>query len=462
MPDPDSSAASGNRAFWHRRAAQLAWKLNLHHWLAKFIPKLFIVLIFQTVFELLRREMGGPARWSTALLLFGIALAAGMAYLRARKHFCTSSQGLLRLETVLKLHNRLSAAEAGVVPWPAPPEEIDDGYVGNARMAWPVLAGVACLLAAHLVPVNHLKIGFNTDPISEPPEFAQVQSWINALKEENIIEPEKLAEMQTALDKLRDQPAQDWYKQSDLEAANSLKELMAHSMNSLSKDLDAASQAVHSMQQKAEDGPESANGQRSLQPMQDDLRKAMENLASGTLPLNKEMLGQLSGAEIAGEKTLNAEQLKDLNDRLKKGALAAKTAAKSNGGMSDEMLAAMEEAGYGEAGGKGTRKGKGGRHVSMPGAGGEGGGEETAPLELQARDKNTGAGPLTAVKNDDMSRSAVGESLKVSSSEHDVNPADYKGTQSAGAAQAQGNGGEAVWRSTYDPQEADTLQRFFK
>ena len=89
-------------------------------------------------------------------------------------------------------------------------------------------------------------------------------------------------------------------------------------------------------------------------------------------------------------------------------------------------------------------------------------GKETAPLNLEDRDKSTPEGSLTKVSNDDMSRVSLGETIKVSGSKPVMDPISYQGSQTAGAAQVQGTGGEAVWRSTYDPDEADTLTRFFK
>jgi hypothetical protein len=83
-------------------------------------------------------------------------------------------------------------------------------------------------------------------------------------------------------------------------------------------------------------------------------------------------------------------------------------------------------------------------------------------LELQERESSTPEGALTHVSSNDMSRAALGETLKISASNPMVDPVAYRGAQTAGAAQVQGSGGEAVWRSTYDPEEADTLTRFFK
>jgi len=448
MPNEDSFAAA---QFWRHRAARLAVKLNFHHWLARLIPRLSIMLVALALFEIFRRETAMPTRWTVSLLLLSGAIASGWAWLRARSHFCTAQQALVRLETVLGLHNRLSAAQDGVVPWPAPSLRVHDDYEPNWRqIAMPLLAGSLFLACAHLVPVSRMNLGMNSTPISEPPEFAQVEKWINALKAENMIEPAKLQEMQAALDQLRQRPAQDWYTQGNLEAANSLKELTEQSMNSLEQDLNQADNAVEQMREKETDSSSGAGG---LQPLRDELRKAGENLASGNLPLKRELVDQLRGGEMTTDKPLSPAQLEALHEQLKKGEMAAQTAPKSNGGLSDEMQQAMAAAEMGQ--GEERRK-------LAPGSGGLGGGTDTAPLALQGRERDTPEGALTPVSNDDMSRASLGETLKVSSSEHAVDPSAYHGNETAGAAQVEGSGGEAVWRSTYDPQEADALARFFK
>ena len=445
MPHPNSTASE---QFWIHRANVLALRLNFHHWLARLIPMLAVLLVVTALFDIFRREIGLPGRWSAALLLFGAGVVAGGALLRARKHFCAPDQALTRLETVLGLHNRLSAARAGVIPWPTAPKEIDDGYAPNwKQIVLPVLAGVLFLWCAHVVPVNRMKLGADSVPISEPPELAQVQNWINTLKADDLIEPEKLQEMQSALDKLRDRPPQDWYTQGNLEAANSLKELTEQSMNALAQDLDQADQSIEGMREKAENPGDT----RSLQPMQDQLRAAEENLATGNLPLNRELVQALKNGESPTDKPLSASQLAALHERLQKGMASAQTAPKSNAPLSDEMQKAMADAAKGNGLGR-----------PIPGSGGLGGGKDSAPLELEARDKETPQGNLTAVNSDDMSRVSLGDTVKISAGAHTVDPKSYLGPQAAGAAQVTGNGGEAVWRSTYDPQEADALARFFK
>ncbi len=60
-----------------------------------------------------------------------------------------------------------------------------------------------------------------------------------------------------------------------------------------------------------------------------------------------------------------------------------------------------------------------------------------------------------------MSRTSLGETIKITASTPQVDPNALEAPGSAGSAHVTGTGGEAVWRSTYDPQEADVLSRFF-
>jgi len=448
MPNQDKSLTDAQ--IWRHHAKVVSIRVNFHHWLSRVVPKLFVLLILVALFDLFRRETALPARWSESLLLLGTGCVSAWAWLQARKHLCSPSEALVRLETVLGLHNQLSSAQAGILPWPVARLKIDDGYGLNwPQILKPLLAGLAFLWAAHFVPVSKAKLGAGSEPISEPPEFAQVQSWINALKADDLIEPDKIEEAQAALDKLRERPAQDWYTQSNLEAADSLKQLTEQSMNSLAHDLDQADQAVESMRDKMANSSDPG----SLQPVQDQLRQAEENLASGNFPLKREIVEQLKNGESTTDKPLSASQLAALHERLKKGKLAAQTAPKAKNVLSDEMEQAMADAALGDGPG---------RRELVPGGGGVGGGKKSAPLELQPRDKSSPDGTPTQVGSDDMSRASLGETLKVSASQPQVDPRSYLGMQNAGAAQVQGNGGEAVWRSTYDPGEADTLSRFFK
>ena len=440
---------SADALAWRNRAARLASKLNFHHWFSRLVPKFFFLMTIAALAELFRREMNGPSHGMVAFLLGGTALVCGWAWLEARRHFCTRSQALVRLETVLGLHNRLSCAEEGIAPWPRTSGgPVDDGYNPNwKQILVPLLAGIVFLYAAHLVPVRAFHATGTAGTISEPPDHAQVQNWINALKAADVIEPDKLQDMQAGLDKLRQKSPQDWYTQSSLEAADSLKEMMEQSMNSLEQGLDQADQTVQSMRDQQQSSPGG-----SLREMQEKLSEAGENMASGNLPLKRELVDAMKGGSST-DKSLSASQMAALQKRLEQGKLAAQTAAKMNGGFSDEMDQVMSDA---------MSRGVAQRRHGRMAPGGAGGGTETAPLFLQARDRDTPKGAMTGVNNDDMSRASLGETIKITASTPVVDPNAAPGTGPAGAAHVSGNGGEAVWRSTYDPQEADVLSRFFQ
>jgi hypothetical protein len=436
--------------FWRHEASALARRLNFHHWLSQVVPKLFVLLIGVAVFDLAGRKGGFSPRWTALILGLGLVAVFVWAWLEARRHFCGWPQALVRLETKLGLHNQLSSAEAGVVKWPAPQNPPDAGYRLNWRQLMvPLLAGDIFLACAHYVPVGHARSTARVEAISEPPELAQVQSWINALKAQDLIQPDKLQEMQAALDRLRERPRQDWYTQDNLEAANSLKQLAEQSMNSLAQGLGKADEAVQSLRENA---PSPGNSD-ALQPVRDQLRSAGQNLASGNLPLNQEMVASLKDAAGASDRSLTAAQLAALHERLKNGRLTAQTALKADASFSEEMQEAMDAA---------AMNGGGLERRTVAGAGGVGGGKETAPLELEQRDKTSPDGKLTPVQNDDMSRASLGQTTKISAGAHQVDPTAYAGLQQAGSAQTGGNGGDAVWRGTYDPQDAETLDRFFK
>jgi hypothetical protein len=449
MFQPDATA---NEQFWRRRATMLAARLNLHHTLSRLVPKLFFLLILTALCELLRRQMGSHVQWSAGVLAIGLAVVMGWAWLEARRKFCSRAQALVRLETIHRLHNRLSAAADGVVAWPAPLANVNDGYEPNWRhILVPAMAGLLFLMAAHLVPVRKFAAWPGSGTISEPPDFAQVQNWINALKVDDLIEPEKLQDMQSALGKLRQRSPQDWYSQSNLEAADSLKELAEQSMNSLADDLNKADAAADAMRKNEE-----ANGDsQALKDLANKLGQSADSLSTANLPLNHKLTDAMkqAGANAFSDKALSASQLKKLQAQLKQ-AKATCAACTGNGNpYGKDMQNAIGEA---------MKHGLAARMEGEPGSGGPGGGGPPAPLVLQERNKESPDGKLTGLSNDDMSHISLGETIKITTGTPTADPASYRGLQAAGAATVTGTGGEAVWRSTYDPQEADTLTRFFK
>ena len=133
-----------------------ARRLNAAWWFQSFAPLLVLVgaLCFGTIFW--RRSQAvvlDPAL--TAVACAGaVAVAALVAWRLARGKFIPPQAALVVLESRLRLHNALSAAEAGHSPWP-PARSLapDDGFRWSWRwIGGPTLAAAAFLLAAFLLP----------------------------------------------------------------------------------------------------------------------------------------------------------------------------------------------------------------------------------------------------------------------------------------------------------------------
>ena len=129
-PSPRAATADDNGAanFWRRRARRTAGRHNFGCVLADFLPAALVAsAVFACALLVVRQH--GSAGWGP-WIVYGasLALCAGVAGWRvARRGFFTVADALVRLEWHLGLHNRLSAAAAGVGTFP-PPQTAPDGY----------------------------------------------------------------------------------------------------------------------------------------------------------------------------------------------------------------------------------------------------------------------------------------------------------------------------------------------
>jgi hypothetical protein len=67
-----------------------------------------------------------------------------------------------------------------------------------------------------------------------------------------------------------------------------------------------------------------------------------------------------------------------------------------------------------------------------------------------------------AVRNDDLSRTALGDLAGSSASEPQADTTAWRSGQSGGANSSAGTGGETVWDQVATPAEQEALRRFFK
>jgi hypothetical protein len=82
-------------------------------------------------------------------------------------------------------------------------------------------------------------------------------------------------------------------------------------------------------------------------------------------------------------------------------------------------------------------------------------------MYLKPEQTRLGEGAMEALRNPSLERAALGETLAIRQTEHEVDESLYGGTQAAGAVDATGTGGEAIWETPLTPEEQAVVQRFF-
>ncbi len=425
---------SGDERFWRRQARRTAIRHNLGWWLGAFLPAAIAVsVVFAGVLLFLRKSGTVP---SDVWLWYAGSLggAAGFALLRARRRFFSVADGMVRLDVHLGLHNRLTAAAAGVGVFP-PPTSARDGLAWRwEKIAAPVAASALLVCSAAVVPVS-LRAGGLT-PTDQPVAWTQLESWIEKLEEKNAVQPPSIDALREKLQELQNQPAREWYSHSSLEAGDSLRQQTAQSLQALQRDLQSAAAALAAIEQMGDQTSDAA-----LKNAQSALAKALQGLELGTLPLNKELLAQLKDLDLSKLKQLSPEQLAALKERLKesKGACAECIGL---GESNDEANALVA--------------------VLAPHGGGIQRGPGTLPLGLNEKPTELNTSGRESISNDDLSRALPGDVLGVGQGEHKIDKTLVTGPSAGGELHSAGEGGEAVWRNDVTPREREILKRFFK
>ncbi|MEI8235530.1 MAG: hypothetical protein WCH57_12730 [Verrucomicrobiota bacterium] len=421
--------------FWLRQGGRVALHVNCARWLESAAPA-FALGCFATGCALLvaRREA-----WSLGPVGALAGLAAGFiaafAWRRTRKMWFSRADGLVRLEAVLGLHNRLSSAAAGVGSWPPP----QGGVAGHWRWRWQRLAipagcGLVFLAAALWMPIT-------PEPPSpaariEPPlALSQVETALEELKRDAVPAPEALTALEQKLEALRSQPPEAWYSQGSLEAADALREETGHAIATLERHLDTASQALTAQ--------EFSQGSGAPIPPDKETQwnEAMRGLQSGGMPLNKADLAALR--QCTGKNGLSPQHLQALQQKLSQNTAACKAAMQTVG----EALAQAK-----------TGLCEGGGQDQLPGPGGG----KTAPLGLRAMAADIQPLQEQALASKDAEHTALGDVMKVTTGAHKLDPNAGATPTAGGAAAAAGAGGEAVWKTAASPKEEAVLRRYFE
>jgi exonuclease VII small subunit len=437
---------------WNRRAASLARQLNLGWWLERFNQLLLVGLLLFAVSLLAGRTW--RADWMTTetvgLGLGGLLLVlAATAWILGRRRFADAGKGLVRLDEKLRLHNRLVSAAAKVGPWPdLPPDPLGVAdFRWNLSRAWlPGLASLLLVAAAWWVPIPERSV--STAQVVEPSAWEQMEDWLATLEAEDLIEEEKIEELAGRIEELRDQPEEEWFSHSSLEATDSLEQSLGLEIRDLAEEMETLERNLSALQKFSSQMSEAAKEQARK-----EMEEALEALEGAGLPLNEALRKQLSEIDPSqlGKETLSnlsQEQLESLQQQLQKGSGAL--------GSMEGLPEMGEGMGLGE-GNPMLGMGEG----EMPGAGGINRGRGDAPLFFDDKADDLGTDNLERVTNDDFSKAAIGEVLGLGETERELDESKA-GPAAGGAVGSAGKGGEAVSRETLLPDEQAVLKRYFK
>lgn len=448
------------RDAWTRQASTVARKINLAWWVETLsVPLVTVGLIGACVLLLVRREVPQSQPWILALSAAGtVVLLGGIAWLVARRRFEKPEQSMVRIEASMRLRNALSAARAGVAPWPEVPPRVDAGIDWAwQRVLVPPLAALAFLSAGLLIPVSARGNGASGSP-DQPLAWENLEADLERLGQEEVIDETYLEEMRKKLEELRAQEEEDWFSHSSLEATDTLKKEHSGQVEKLERELGRADKALGDLQKNAGAMP-AAEKERLL----NQFDQALQGLQNGALKPNPGLLEQLQQLDPKNLGAIPPEQLQQLRENMKKAAQACKECQGGGqgegqgGGQGDEWLDELLD---GEGQGEGDQPG-GEKEGEGPGKGGVNRGPGHAPGVLGKEGEKIQLGDLTGIESKDLSRSLPGDLLQLQDGEHDVDKTPV-GPRAGGDTGSTGDGGDRVWKDALDPEEQKALKKFFE
>lgn len=432
---------------WMRKASEVVAKVNVAWWVEKFNWLLLgFLVVSATVLLIVRSTVRSqlPSQPVLLVLAGGILVAALFAWGWSRSKFIDRRKALVRLDDVFQMRNRLTSAAAGVGSWPeAIPEAKSRSLRWSIPVTWvPVLSGAAVLALAWWFPIPEQHSGTTVTPV-EPGAWEEMEDWLATLEEEQLIDEESIEEYQEKIEELREQPEEEWFSHSSLEATDTLQESLAREIRDLASEMSALERSLDALQKYRSELSDGAK-----QQLQKEFEEALEALQNGGMQANEKLLSQLGEIDPSqlGQESLggmSAEQLQQLQEQLRKGGEAL--------GSMEGMPSMAEDSSL--------QEGMPGQ-VPGPGMGGVERGKADAPLFFGDED-DLRTESLEGVENKDLSHASPGEVLAIGESEREIDKTG-KGPVSGGDVSSTGQGGEAVSRDFLMPDEQAVLKRYFK
>ncbi|MGI8603472.1 MAG: hypothetical protein ACR2OZ_10800 [Verrucomicrobiales bacterium] len=300
--------------FWQMAARRTARKVNFGWWFERFAPLLVAAAAigFVVIFWLRSRHATITLGIAWPWLVGSLALLGIVAFFLAQRRFITSQEGLVRLEARLHMNNGLTAATHGLSPWPQAPAEVADGF--KWRWPWiftPVVAAVACLLAAFLLPIRAEADG--TTQVTQPLSWPQIENWLKQLEAERVLEPNQLDELKERLDELKSQPEKDWFSHNTLEATDNLRDGLQKSISEVGTHLENAARALNALQNYSEE-----LSAQTKEKLLANFEAAIEGLKANDLKIDPALLAKLESIDPSKLKALSKAELDQLREALKK------------------------------------------------------------------------------------------------------------------------------------------------
>ena len=437
---------------WKKRAQRTAFKINLGWWLQIFsTPLLISSLCLACIILFMRRETDHSA-WAHYSLITGsvIALTAITCWWIARRHFENTKQSLVRIEATMSLNNKLSAANEGITGWPDYPEKPAIVYDGTRwhwkKLIFPIITAISILTCALVIPIQAKS---NKTSQAQPNAWNELESSIDKLEQQEIVQEEYLEEMRKKLEELREQSPEEWFSHSSLEATDNLMEQHEAEQSSLKNQLEQTENNLNSLQNKFGQ-LNSTQKERLL----DEYDQALKNMQQGSMKPNEELLEQL--------KRIDPEQLHQLQGLNKEQIDQLRKKMRENSQQLDSDGNGSGEGESGEGSGDGDSSSESENNPDGPGGtGGVQRGSGHAPNPLGRLHQDTGAGKHEGLSSKDLSNSLPGDLLETSDSEHDVDKTK-RGLTEGGDADSSGDGGNRVWKDSLLPAEKKALRQFFQ
>ena len=440
-----SGSENSNRDHWQAMARQVARTVNLAWWLETLSAPLLVGAVFGAAGLLvMRREFSQVEPWVLLAASGGMLLVLGLAcWVWAARKFEKPEQSLVRIEAAMRLRNSLSAAQAGVAPWPPPIKKIDAGLAWQwPRLLVPPLGALVMLAAGLFIPMAARSLHPAGAP-EQPQAWKQLDTELDKLTKEEVVDEKYLEETRKKLNELKAQEEEQWFSHSSLEATDSLKQAHRAETERVERELGRAEKALAALEKNA-----GATNQAEKNRLMEEFDQALQGLQNGAMKPNAKLLEQMKQLDLKDMANLTSEQIDQLRENLKKNSDAMKSGKGERQGedWSDELLA-------GE--GEGDKPGDG------PGEGGVDRGPGHDPNVLGVEKDRVEMGKLTGLESKDLSRATPGDLLELQDGEHDVDRSP-SAAAAGGDTDATGKGGDRIWRDALDPAEQRTLKRFFE